>query len=412
MSDENRQFREEGGGYLTTWAQEQASIHFDKLIESRGEVKGEIRVGTTMPGVAQHLHQVRMTLTSSRSRTEVGNYVKTRVNSLDWDGLVEQACILTLRAFRRGEPVLTLSADAEVSAPEYLIWPMLPLRQPTILFGLGAAGKSTMALLFGICATLSWAQNPLGLLPPEEPVNVLWLDWETDHQALNYNLKRLRDGMELPLFEFQYRRCFLPLHDDISEIQKIIADKEIGLVVFDSLAAACGSELNAAEGATQFLSRHIRQLKTTSLIIAHTQKGGEGQKSIYGSVFFENYARSVWEVKKHQELGEDALDVGLHNRKSNMSKLFRPLGCRFHYSDEDIRVEALELKDSPGFADDLPLHERIAEYLKHEPATVEDLAEEFGKPENLVRAELARRKQKFIKLPSGKWGVRFERDDV
>ena len=60
-------------------------------------------------------------------------------------------------------------------------------------------------------------------------------------------------------------------------------------------------------------------LNCGALVLAHIPKTNEQQQEagIYGSVFYKNFARSTWELKKEQEVGADESVLGLFNRKSN-----------------------------------------------------------------------------------------------
>jgi len=250
-----------------------------------------------------------------------------------------------------------------------------------------------------------WVDNPLGLIVPDERIPVLYLDWETDEDNINYTLNRLKKAQELPCFRLHYRRCYFPFADDLPEIQAMIERTGARLLIIDSLAAAVGTDLNPAEGATKFLTRDIRQLNITSLIIAHVAKDERGKKTVYGSVFFSNYARSVWELRGHQEVGEDSLTVALYHKKANVSKLFKPMGLRFAYFTDGIVVEQQNIGDVPELARALTLKEQLKEALRHGKVSVTELAEQLESSESSIRGTLNRYKNVFINQDDG-WGLR------
>jgi hypothetical protein len=75
----------------------------------------------------------------------------------------------------------------------------------------------------------------------------------------------------------------------------------------------------------------IHLLKTEALLLGHIAKTpmeGQRETSVYGSVFNKNRARSTWEIKKQQDLGDDISILGLFNRKSNLSRLHHPIGLQ------------------------------------------------------------------------------------
>jgi hypothetical protein len=90
-------------------------------------------------------------------------------------------------------------------------------------------------------------------------------------------------------------------------------------------------ELERAETAIRFFNA-LRSLRVASLILAHVAKNSE-EKTIYGSVFFSNFARSAWEMKKAQEAGEHIIRVGLYHRKTNLGPLQQPLGFKLHFGE-------------------------------------------------------------------------------
>jgi hypothetical protein len=144
-------------------------------------------------------------------------------------------------------------------------------------------------------------------------------------------------------------------------------------VIIDSALAACGGDPSSPEVTGQYF-RDLRQLNVTSLTLAHNSKNSTGEKTIYGSVFWSNFARSVWELKKNQEMEEDFLDIGLFCRKSNLSRLFSPIGLRFTYSDNKIEVTRQNVKDT-ALADNLPLWVQITGLIKNDTKEVSALAE-------------------------------------
>jgi len=120
-----------------------------------------------------------------------------------------------------------------------------------------------------------------------------------------------------------YRHCALPLAEDLNEIRRIVLEGDIKLIIVDSLGAACGGDMNSAEVATRFFSA-IRQLPVTPLLISHVSKEVEKEKTPFGSVYFYNYARNVYQLRKHEE--EDEITLGLWHKKCNFTKKNPPYG--------------------------------------------------------------------------------------
>jgi hypothetical protein len=233
---------------------------------------------------------------------------------------------------------------------------------------------------------------------------VLYLDYESEASDLINRANRLRRGhFKFASSEPCYRRCHIPLVDDLPALQCHIAEKNIKFVVIDSLAAACGAELERAETAIRFFSA-LRSLRVASLILAHVAKNSE-EKSIYGSVFFSNFSRSVWELKKVQEAGDRNIRVGLYHRKSNLSLLERPIGLKLTFSDA-VHIEPLDLTAVPDLVGALPAKERIQAVLKGGLKTAKEVAEETGIGLATVKARLSEGKGTWsIKVGNELWGL-------
>lgn len=382
------------GALLLQWQDWELAIEVTRTRQHRdGRTTGEVKITTTAPGVAPLLHQAQLNFTSSRSQQDLARILSGQYGSVSWTEVIGQLCFYVLEQVRQGEPVEDIDSDGEFEPPRYLLRPLLPLGKPTVLFGQGGTSKSYLALAIAACVRLPWQDNPLGLEVPEEPTNVLYLDYETDRDEIGWRLKCLTKGMGTPKTHIRYRRCAAVLSDDIQEIKKIVEDSNIGLVVVDSLGLACGGELKESQPAITLFGA-IRQMKVTSLLLTHTTKPQEGSKDAtpYGSAFFSNYARSVWEVRKVQELGADSMEVGLFHSKVNSSKMFQPIGFHIAFTDDMVTVKRRNVTDIPGFAKKVPIKTRVYALLRSEKRmlTVKHMAETLSEDEASVRKALDR----------------------
>lgn len=380
------------GGIRLSWEDTKLLVSATRLREQRdGAPTAELSFKTTAPGAPGHLYQAQLNLISTQSKTQMINLLTKRYDEINWVEVIEQVCHHVREHIRAGEPVVEISTEDPVDPPEYLVFPLLPKRLPTVLYGLGGVGKSLLALAVGVCVQLPWTDNPLRLDCEDRLTNVLYCDWETDRSDIAWRLKCLERGMRLPAVSIRYRRCVQPLADDLEKIQEAINDHNIGCVIIDSIARAAGGDLNATDPADR-LYRAVRALNVSCLLLAHTAKGsGElgKQTSIYGNAFYTNNARSVWEVKKVQEAGQDDIEVGLFHRKSNVSRLHKPLAYRITFSDDRVTIRYADVRGIAEFADGLPLRERILTALNEGPLTATDLAKAVGASPNIVRARLS-----------------------
>src|SRR3990172_1124888 len=312
------QITETALGYNYHWEEERINVEASRLkYNGDGRLTGELIISTTLPGYEAHLHQASFNFTSSTTRDKLAKQMKAKCPECDWDALLEQMCVYTLRKYRSGSPVEEIWTSGESVPPAYLIKPLIIKNYPTIFFGDPSSGKSTLAQLLIATLTLPWYDNPLNLevVAEHEPYPCLVLDYETDRDTVQWQIGCIQRGMELPEFSFHYRRCYLPLPDDVDEIIKAIDTTGAKVLIIDSLGPACGGELNEARPALAYFNA-LRKLNRTSITLAHNAKNSEGKgKSVYGSMFFHALARSIWEIKKVQESGEDSFQFGVFNVK-------------------------------------------------------------------------------------------------
>lgn len=395
------------GGLEFSWEEEKLKITVSRIrLHKDGRVTGELLVTTSAPGYSPLLHQAQLNFTASRSMTSLANLLEKRYPDAEWDSLIEQLCYYTLDRVRRGEPVYELWTNQEIQRPSYLIYPILPMNQPTIIFGDPASGKSLVALVLAICMILPWYDNPLGLTAPPVSHTPLMLDYELDAETTRWRLKCLQEGMGLPTLSLNYRRCALPLAEDVEQIEHHVDDTKSDVIIIDSLGPACGGDLKDAETALRFFNA-LRQLKVTSLIIAHTSKERDRKtKTVFGSVFFEAISRSIWEIRSLQEHGESEIDIGLFHRKANISKLHHPLGFKMKFGDDYTEVMEEDARTIDEFLQRMSTQTRITEELKPGKRAVKDLAEALGIPQNTVSQSLRRMKSKGLVSKYGtEWGL-------
>lgn len=400
-------FRTTPGSYSMVWPDQQVAIRFDRLSDSRGTLSAEVNVRNMAPGEPSHLLFGKLNLLSDRGREDLARRLTHKLNSWEWDKMLELITTLTVEAYRQGEPLQVLDTNAELDPPRYIAWPLIPENQPTIIYGEGGTAKSTLALLLALIIITGWTDNPFGISIADAQRAVLLLDWETDERTVQWTFQRLQAGLGLPPAQLHYRRCHFPFCDEVPEIQRLIEKINPALLIIDSIGPAVASDLNANEGATRFFGRDIRQLNITTLCIGHTAKSEQSSKTVFGSAFYQNLARSVWEVHKQQEYGAERLQMGLYCKKANLSQMFRPLGFEFAYEGyEAIMVNKIAVKDIYELAKRLPLHERMENLLLQQGAmAIPEIAEELEESQDSVRKARNRHPLKFVNMGNSTWGA-------
>ena len=290
-----------------TWEEDvKIAISVSRCREHKdGRVTGEIQVASTAQEPPAHLHRAQFNFSSSAARAALAKSMKAQAPDVDWTEILEQLAFYTLEWLRQGEPTEEIWTTEEIQPPEYLLYPIMPSNQPTLIYGDGGVGKSLLALMFSLVIELPWHDNPFRLRTLERTTNVLYLDWETDRQETAWRLKCLQRGLGLPDIWINYRRCTLPLADDIEGIRKALSGSNV--IVVDSVGAACGGDLNSAEVAIRFFGA-LRQLDVTSLLISHISKDQlSKKKTAYGCYSEDTEVLTQKGWKLHNEITDSDL---------------------------------------------------------------------------------------------------------
>jgi hypothetical protein len=318
-----------------------------------------------------------------------------------------------LRLLREGEPVKELKATGEVKKPVFLLEPLLYEAKPNLFFGEGGTSKSYLAMAFSLLIQNNLNQNQLGLKLKQ--ASALYLDYECDEEEIVRRLEYLTKGMNLPDNPFLYRECSIPFIEDFEAIERIVAERNIKFLVIDSLGVALGNNnLSESQTATSFFSV-LRRLKVTSLLITHiskdTQNGIRRKPSPFGSVYFTNLARNVWELRKTQETGENTVEIAFFHRKNNQGLLHYPIGMRIQFQEDSVSLKQISVDEVPEFLEAMSIKSRIKNLLKETgKLTAKEIAERLNANPESVRVKLNFNKDLFVKIED-KWGVVSKNDN-
>lgn len=392
----NPELVQSGGVYQFTW-ESGLSIKLDKLREdSRMGTTGEILVRWAGIG---HIHQIRYNLLSNSGRNGVAKYCASRIPEQDWDSFIEVVSRRTIEAFRAGELVIRLG-DVKVSdALQYRLRPILVDREANLVYGEGGLGKSMISAVF---ATLIQEGLAVGPLDPE-PGRVLYLDYEASKEDQARRFRKVYKGLDLLVpVEVFHRFCFLPLAHDIQEIQRAVLERNIQLVVVDSAGPACGGEPESAAAVIPFFSA-LRSLRITSLVVAHKAKNAT-TVGPFGSAYWMNMPRNVFEVKKAQEVDSNVIHLLLRHVKANDGTLMRPMGVWLEFTPDAVTFGFESAADVPEFESEMPTADRIATTLQGGALSVADLAEQLALSESAVRATLNKFRDKRFVREGNQWG--------
>lgn len=355
---------------------------------------GGVRAELTIDSVEGRLLWTSLRLDSDRERVTLANKLAKKFE-FDWDDALRMVAQKAVEASRQGEPTIDLASLELPSGPAHLINPLLPHSQTTILYGPGGVGKSLFALWI---ATATAYSVPLPSLETAEPVNALYLDWETDQKSHRRRLGGLERGWGASFTpgHLFYRHMVSPLADDLPAVRRSVAEHGVGLVIADSLASATGGNLVEAETVVRVMNA-FHALGVTVLAIHHVAKGnGRRGGSLYGSAFYGNLARCTWEAKRSEEAGGSRF--ALFQRKYNDGPLRKePLGFSVSYGDEGISIGSFAAQ-SAQFEPDASVADQIDQVLADEALTAPEIADQLGAKSNNVRAVLAQNDDRFRRV--------------
>ena len=299
-------------------------------------VKAEVKFTSNRVTTEGHLRSGQIPLTSPTSRSTFAKLLHQSDPSIEineWSDIMEQLCESVLSDFRTGSPEMLLTGEVEdLEEQDWLIYPIIEKDNPTLIFGVGSAGKSIFAQL---CAVLVDAGYSFGELEVKKG-NVLYLDWETTHRDLLARITSIRNVLELEgKSHIWYKRMSTGIEDGIEEIKEVVATHEIDFIVIDSMGAALGNDASEQKVVTGAFSA-IRSLNVTALVIDHPNKGETGLKALFGSTYKSLLSRHVWEVLKDQQVGDNLTKFALFHRKANNTGLFKEMGWQFTFDNNRL----------------------------------------------------------------------------
>lgn len=389
-----------GAGFLLAWPEWDLAVAVDRLREASDyTVTGEIVIRSTSEAVGGQLFRGRLNFTGPQAQAALIRALNDHHSGIvpSWPVVVSQLVGGVLEALRQGEPFLAAPDMRRSERVPYRLAPFLLERQPTLIYGDGGTGKSMIALWWSMLVSTPVSENETGYQC--EPGAVLYLDYETDKDDFAERMDLLGQGIGYGRpTSLYYRRCFRPLAADVADLEKFVHEQEIQLIIVDSAGLACGGTPQDESAVLPYFAA-LRQIGITSVTIAHVPKNAE-HKTPLGSVYWTNMPRSVYEVKKVQEAGDDSLSIGLFHRKANRGRLQRPHGFDIRFEPEPaskdrfvaIHIRRRDVGEIPELASGLPLRERIVSVLKRGALSSEAIAEELDANLQRVRNVLTEHK--------------------
>lgn len=412
-------------GYSFEWAELSLTAKVTRLrMPSDGQVKGELEIRHTNSNSKDTILLVPTSFNFSSEPTR-RKYAKDLANKLkldqpiEWQEVFDYLSQQVQELARSGEIYEEVFPDKKATIPEQLVEGIIYKGVQNIIYGEKGTLKSTIAYLLGMCIALPWRDNPLDLKVPSHSVKSLVLDYETERTIFQYCLTRLQTGMNIPICTLYYRRCALPIADDIEPIQKYVEATGAEMLIIDSLGAAAGGERGELKGpeSALVLNSALRKIKTksgpiTTLILGQTTKPYEDKKrGIYGSVYFTYYARNIFELCRGEEDYENPAHVALFHRYCNLGRKIPPMGlcADFGETEDSINIEREPISISE-FSEKVSTASRIYDILKSGAMSQKELKDALGASyQNISQSMRRLMKQGKVQKMGEKWGLTVPR---
>ena len=261
------------------------------------------------------------------------------------------------------KPVSVLDVLTNPSPPPEFVWEgYIPRGVVTLLGAHGGAGKSTIALMLGVCAAIG---RPL-FGAEVKPCKVLFVSLEDSGAIARHRLAKICklwgidplalvdklhivDGTEYPeLFSAESRGAGV-LTGTYKEMSAIVQTEGIGLVIVDNASDAYGGDEIQRRQVRAFIRALGRVMKPTHagcLLLAHVDKNtskarkAEGGEGYSGSTAWHNSTRS----RLFLTSGDDDL-LTLEHQKSNLGRMREPIKLEWVEDGLPQLVEQSEMGD-------------------------------------------------------------------
>lgn len=397
--------------YRFDWPDSLVTATLERFVEERTDVRCELTVSSAHPTKGGQLYFGRLLLLGPGARRDVVNHLRSRDESIDWQGVLEQICTLSLRRYREGEPAIDLWSADLGGIGRYLVRPFIFDDALNIIYGSGDSGKSLFSL--AIALAVATGESVAGMVA-ERTGPVLYLDWEDSPQTHQERLRGLAAGAGVTVGDGAviYRRMTASLKESAREIRKDIGKHKVVLAIADSIGMACGGDPSDASAIISTMVA-ARSFGVPVLGIHHIAKDAKDKSNPYGSVYATNEARMSWHVEA--ERANNQLSSVLTNYKANRGARHERQAFRFDFTEgaseaiERIDIACLTFGQSKGLGDSGQKW-RIAQYLGLAgTASVNAISAALEIPKATVRALLNRHGDLFTKVGDD-WGVTADRN--
>lgn len=347
----------------------------------RGVLDCELTIWEQIPGRAIDPFTARLNVLSLSGRESIRRHLDDQFGKGQWTNLLNRACQLVQAAHRDKDWSVDLTRVDHDEETRYLVRPFVLDGLPAILFGPGETGKTylSLALAKAVC------QDGEFLGQGVKMGRVLMLDYEATERDVKKRLVKL--GLtDFDAFIYWPGRG-RPLTEMIPALMRCVEQRDVALLLVDSAALACGADPKDEQAAIAYFNA-LNRIGVSSVTIAHMTKDAKDDIHPFGSIFWYNSARLVWNAKAADE-GDNPKHLGLFCRKSNEDIRHKPVGVKITFAEDGKVFVSRE-----DLVRDLSMHQslkvRIRKVLSRGRATITGIAEDVDATPAAVKKAIQR----------------------
>lgn len=389
-------FIDRAGRIQFTWDHPPVTAEVEHVVLNSAGLRAEISFSSERRILLPHTF---VNLSSTRGRAEIRNALFEAMALPDWDGRIRHVANEVRRASLRSVEGGWLGEGEAPPDAKYLN-PLIELNQPTVLQADGGTGKSRFALAMAI--DIADHINIIPGIRADDHGPVLYLDFESDRATQDRRYRALLEGIyAVGKHQVRYERMAGSLPAQVDTVARWVSQRDYKLVIVDSLSWAAGGSLNDDDIATTFFST-LRQIPAATLLIAHVRKNNENGKP-FGSTFWWNGARNVYELQLDQSTGVSRAEISLHHLKGNDTFLRNPMAWTVTNEAGRCYYITKSVAETPKFAARLPVWQLCGQALSDGAALSADIAKAVSalKGQEVtadhIRTEMNRHKDVFEK---------------
>ena len=401
------------------WADEDLIGELSRISDTRSGLDCRILFRTHTNAI---YGPARLNLLSSSSRESLIRQLKTRTKEVNWSMALDQITNLVSTSLDdAGSGIDMRYYKPSGEKQGWAIRPFVQDKAASLVFGTGGEGKSTLviAMLLSKASGRAFLPN----IDPGAPAGVLFCDWEDNEENFWITCNALLAGMNMKfedlLMPVVYRHFAGSLGDYTDVISDEIARHNIEVLAIDSLVASSGSEHspNDAEAARVW-HQVVSSFGIASIGITHIAKNSANKDGTpFGSVYYFNLARAIWQVSRENE-SEHSSVLAVAHRKGNNTGIMKTMGLRAEFESDEfdratkITYSEADLNTTEVLATKLSVTDRILYAIKDIAMEPKEIAEELDIPSNTVRQALLRAKERKLvdHLPNGQYKARPSED--